>query len=177
MIAKSILILLCCAAITVSADFCSEQKGIENFNLKKFEGVWYFAYKYGTRVSVAFGDGCMKSDHNATQNGFQAILDFYDQGKREKFVADVPLKKKGGSYFQVTPTGLDVQMYSVLLDTDYKNYLVEFYCLYGQMAEGYIRTRSKNPSPEVIKKAQEIAKQRIPKAEPFVDLDCPHSDI
>nr|CAH7766747.1 unnamed protein product [Callosobruchus chinensis] len=132
MIAKSILILLCCAAITVSADFCSEQKGIENFNLKKFEGVWYFAYKYGTRVSVAFGDGCMKSDHNATQNGFQAILDFYDQGKREKFVADVPLKKKGGSYFQVTPTGLDVQMYSVLLDTDYKNYLVEFYCLYGQ---------------------------------------------
>nr|CAH7766749.1 unnamed protein product [Callosobruchus chinensis] len=48
----------------------------------------------------------MKSDHNATQNGFQAILDFYDQGKREKFVADVPLKKKGGSYFQVTPTGL-----------------------------------------------------------------------
>ncbi|VEN48016.1 unnamed protein product [Callosobruchus maculatus] len=132
MVAKSILILLCCAACTVYADFCSEEKGIENFSRKKFGGVWYFAYTYGTRISIAFGDGCMKSDHNVTEYGFDAVLDYYDQNKREKFVAAVPLKKEGGSYFQVTPKGQNVQLYSVLLETDYKNYLTEYFCLYGE---------------------------------------------
>nr|CAH7749093.1 unnamed protein product [Callosobruchus chinensis] len=176
---KSIVILfLCCAARAISADFCSDEKGIENFNLTAFQGVWYFAYKYGTRISVSFGDACMRSDHTMTKTGFQVLLEYYDsKKKRHSFVADVPRMKEGGSYFEVNSEEQNMHMYTVLLETDYDNYLTEYFCLRGQMAEGYIRTRSRNPSPEILNKAKKAAKQRVPEVEPFVDLGCSNTDI
>nr|CAI5840323.1 unnamed protein product [Callosobruchus analis] len=125
-----LVIICCCAAQVVSADFCSGEKGIENFNLTAFQGVWYFSYKYGSRIPVWFGNAYM-------------------------------------------------HVYTVPLETDYENYLTEFFCVRGQMAEGYIRTRSKNPSPEILKKAKEAAKQRVHEVqiEPWIDLGCSNTDL
>ncbi|VEN39380.1 unnamed protein product [Callosobruchus maculatus] len=96
-------------------------------------GVWYFAYKYGTRISVSFGDACVKSDHTKTKNGFEVFLEYYDsKKKKQSFVADVPLMKEGGSYFEVNSKEQNMHMYTVLLETDYENYLTEFFCLRGQ---------------------------------------------
>ncbi|CAH1980176.1 unnamed protein product [Acanthoscelides obtectus] len=173
---KSIAVLSSVLCL-VLADFCKEEKGIESFDPEKFKGVWYFSYRYGIKTPVSFANSCMKSDLNVTENGFEAKLEFYNNGKRKSFVVDVPLKKEGGSYFQITPKGANVQVYAVLLDTDYENYVTEYFCMFGKMAEGFIRTRSKNPSPEIIEKAKEVAKQRVPDVNTFVDLNCATSDI
>ncbi|CAH1980175.1 unnamed protein product [Acanthoscelides obtectus] len=101
---KSIAVLSSVLCL-VLADFCKEEKGIESFDPEKFKGVWYFSYRYGIKTPVSFANSCMKSDLNVTENGFEAKLEFYNNGKRKSFVVDVPLKKEGGSYFQITPKG------------------------------------------------------------------------
>ncbi|XP_033213712.1 apolipoprotein D-like [Belonocnema kinseyi] len=165
MIQLGFLLLLCTGAFAQLLGFgtCPDVKSMQNFNMTRYEGLWFETEKYFSLPELL--GKCISASYHQLPDG--SIQIFYQQVNilTKKLVKDEAKAKlvchgNEAKYLIEFPKSKNAAHW--ILDTDYGSFSVLFACADISLAKAenvWILTREKNPPISVLEKAYEVLKR------------------